>query len=359
MELSNEIIAGVSINNVTGITGKSYELRDLMRAAREAESMGFDGVWVHDGMTGRRTTAAYDPTAVLTAVAAQTERIRLCTGILIPHIRNPVHFAQEWATLYEVSEGRAILGAGAGGGKGTIHRRQYGSLAAVRHGTDMDPALLYRRRARIFRDSLDVVRRLWSEDKVSYDGEFHKFDEITLGHARPATMPPILVAAGMYIPKEGAGAHIAVWNEDIAGTFHVGPIAQRSVVDHGEGWLTNHCTPDELAATAEDIEAIGEAEYPGRTYARALNCFMNVDDDPKKAWQGVKDHLTDFHGPPVHDDLVDRWNAAGTGEQVAAKINEFIDKGVTIFQFVVASSDQFGMMKRIAEEVLPRLKRAE
>ena len=86
MELGNEIIAGVSINNVTGITGKRYELRDLMRAAREAEAMGFDGVWVHDGMTGRRTTAAYDPTAVLTAVAAQTERIRLCTGILIPHI---------------------------------------------------------------------------------------------------------------------------------------------------------------------------------------------------------------------------------------------------------------------------------
>ena len=34
MQLGNEIIAGVSINNVTGITGKSYELRDLMRAAR-------------------------------------------------------------------------------------------------------------------------------------------------------------------------------------------------------------------------------------------------------------------------------------------------------------------------------------
>jgi len=162
----------------------------------------------------------------------------------------------------------------------------------------------------------------------------------------------------MYIPKEGAGAHIAMWNKNIAGTFHVGPIAQKSVVDHGEGWLTNHCTPDELAIKAKDIEAAGEAKYPGRTYARALNCFMNVDDDPKKAWQGVKDHLTDFHGPPVYDDLVDRWNAAGTGEQVAAKINDFIDNGVTIFQFVVASSDQFGMMKRIADEVLPRLKRA-
>lgn len=358
MELGDDLIAGVSINNVTGITGHGYELRDLMRAAREAEAMGFDAVWVHDGMFGRRTTAAYDPTAVLTAVAAQTERIRLCTGILIPQIRNPVQFAQSWATLFEVSEGRAILGAGAGGGKGTIHRRQYGSLATVRHGNALDADTLYKRRARMFADCLGVVRRLWSEDKVSHHGAFYDFDDITLGHARPATMPPVLVASGMYIPKAGAGAHFPVWNEDVAGTFRVGPIAQQAVVDHGEGWLTNHCTPDELDAKAREIEAAGAAKYPGRTYARALNCFMNVDDDPDKAWQGVKDHLAAFHGPPVHDDLVDRWQAAGTGEQVAERINGFIDKGVSIYQFVVASHDQFAMMKRIAEEVLPRLKRS-
>jgi len=56
MQIGDKIIAGVSINNVTGITGKRYALQDLLRAGREAEAMGFDAVWVHDGMMGRRTT---------------------------------------------------------------------------------------------------------------------------------------------------------------------------------------------------------------------------------------------------------------------------------------------------------------
>ena len=58
MALGDEIIIGTSINNTMGITGKGYDLRQLVDAAVEAEAMGFDAVWVHDALTGRRTTAA-------------------------------------------------------------------------------------------------------------------------------------------------------------------------------------------------------------------------------------------------------------------------------------------------------------
>ena len=120
MALGDEVIIGTSINNTMGITGQDYDLRQLMKAGREAEAMGFDAVWVHDALCGRRTTAAYCPINALTAVAAQTSRIKLCTGILIPQIRNPIHVAQQWATLWEVSQGRAILGAGTGAGRPSI-----------------------------------------------------------------------------------------------------------------------------------------------------------------------------------------------------------------------------------------------
>ena len=357
MQIGDEIIAGVSINNVTGITGKSYELHDLLRAGREAEAMGFDAVWVHDGMMGRRTTAAFDPPAVLTAVAAQTKRIRLCTGILIPHLRNPIHLAQTWATLNEVSEGRPILCAGAGGGRGTIHKRQYGALTAIRRGADFDPDLFYKRRARHFAECVGVLRRLWSEDKFSHHGEFYDFDDITLGYARPAEPPPLVVAAGMYIPKEEKGAHFPIWDENTRGKFIVGKHSSQAMIDHSVGWLTNHCHPEEVGSHYKRMMEIAEKTYPGRKYAIGLNCFMNIDDDNRKAWEGVRSHLEDFHGPPIPDDLVDRWGCWGTGEEVAERINSYIDVGVTLFQFVVANSDQFGMMKRIAEDVLPRLKR--
>ena len=113
---------------------------------------------------------------------------------------------------------------------------------------------------------------------------------------------------------------------------------------------------DEIKDHFDGMMEVAGKKYPDREYAIGLNCFMNIDDDNRTAWEGVKSHLTDFHGPPIPDDLVDRWGCWGNGDEVAQRINSFIDVGVTFFQFVVANPDQFGMMKRIADEVLPKLK---
>lgn len=372
MALGQEIIVGTSINNTMGITGQGYDLHKLLGAAREAEAMGFDAVWVHDALGGRRTTAAYCPIGALTAAAAQTKRIRLCTGILIPQIRNPVHVAQQWATLWEVSEGRAIMGAGTGAGKNTIYKRQFDALAAVR-GADkdaLDGEQFFKRRTALFAECLDVMNRLWTEDKLPYDGEFYKFGPMTLGIARPTEKPPILVGGGIYIPVEGAGAHHYTWNEDVAGTLMMGPKIRRIIAEQGDGWLAVHPTVEEYEDIWDDVLNIakdaGKGPESGVAYGaphvKGMNWFANCDDDPKKGWEGVQNQLTDFHGPPPgHDkasaDLVDRWALSGPGKEMADKINRYIDAGVTVFQLVIASPDQLGMMKKIAEDVLPHVKR--
>ncbi len=372
MSLGEKVVIGSSINNTMGITGKSYDLRQLLHAAREAEAMGFDAVWVHDALGGRRTTAAYCPIGALTAAAAQTRRIRLCTGILIPQIRNPIHVAQQWATLWEISEGRAIMGAGTGAGKAAIFKRQFDSLVAVR-GPDKDaprPARFFKHRTALFAESLEVMNRLRTEDKFSFDGAFFRFGEMTLGIARPAEKPPILVGGGIYVPHDGVGAHHYTWNRDVAGTLMMGPRIRRVIAEQGDGWLAVHPTEAEYAAIRDDIgaiaTAIGKEPGAGAAYgggaAMGMNWFANCDDDPETAWRGVQDQLTDFHGPPpgrdkASPDLVDRWALSGTGEQMAAKINRYIDLGVRIFQLVIASPDQLGMMRRIAERVLPRINR--
>jgi alkanesulfonate monooxygenase SsuD/methylene tetrahydromethanopterin reductase-like flavin-dependent oxidoreductase (luciferase family) len=159
---NDDLIIGVSINNVTGITGKAYDLSDLVRAAVEAEAMGFDAVWVHDAMMGRRTTAAYCPVTTLAAIAGRTSRIRLCTGILTPQVRNPVQLANQWATLYELSDQRAIMGVGMGAGTPTLIKREFEGLAVLKHGTDLNPAELYAKRGKVFDECLDVMRQLWA-----------------------------------------------------------------------------------------------------------------------------------------------------------------------------------------------------
>ena len=372
MALGDEIIIGTSINNTMGITGKSYDLKQLMHAAVEAEAMGFDGVWVHDGFTGRRTTASFCPINALTAVAALTERIKLMTGILIPQIRNPVHVAQQWATLWDVSEGRAVMGAGTGAGKNTIYKRQFDALAAVR-GKDkssLNPEQFFNQRTALFAECLDVMNRLWTEDKLAYDGKFYKFGPMTLGVARPSEKPPILVGGGIYIPIEGTGAHHYHWSSDLAGTLMMGPKIRRIIAEQGDGWLAVHPTADEYRDIWSDVSdiAVGIGKDPaskpayGGGRVLGMNWFTNCDDDPQKAWEGVQNQLTDFHGPPegkskASKDLVDRWALSGNPEQIAEKINRYIDLGVSVFQLVIASPNQLEMMKRIAEDVLPLVKR--
>jgi coenzyme F420-dependent glucose-6-phosphate dehydrogenase len=355
MDMNSRVRIGVSLNNVTGITGKTYELADLIRAGIEAEAMGFDLVWVHDAPLGRRTTAAYDPVVILSHLAGATKQVMLASGILMPHVRNPVILAQQWATLHEASQGRAIMGVGTGAGAPTLLKREYEALAALRHDTTLDPQKIYDNRGRFFEETMEVIRRLWTEDKFSYAGEFIRFEEVTLGQARPATPPPVLMGAGIYFPlKPGAPVHHG-WQEKFAGKYIFGPF--KRIVDYADGWLALHLTPAEYEKKWARVTAYADEAKPGKVLTKAFNCFVHVHEDRDFARNAVKQHLADFHGPPIWDDVVDRWAVAGPPEEVATVLQGYIDIGVKAFQLVIGSPDQFGQMKRLAQEVLPRLKR--
>lgn len=355
MIIGDELVIGVSINNVTGITGKAYTIRDLVKVGVEAEAMGIDAVWVHDALMGRRTTAAYCPIGALSAISGQTRKIRLCTGILTPQVRNPVTTAGQWATLYEISEGRAIMGVGMGAGTPTLIKREFEGLAALKHGTALSPEELYKRRGKVFDECLDVILRLWKQDKVSYKGDYFSFNEITLGYARPSEMPPVLIGSGIYFPTEPGGPVHHGWKQKNAGKWLAGNLNR--VVDYGDGWLTVHVTPEEYTANWRKIKEIVKERVPGKMMAQGFNCFVNVNEDPREGWEAVRDHLEDFHGPPIRPDVVDRWAVVGPPELIAARLQEYIDIGVRIFQLVVGSPDQVGQMKLIADKVLPLIKR--
>ena len=92
----------------------------IRRAARQADELGWDDVWVNDHLAVPEG-AAYPPSAVffkpivtLTCAAAAMQRVRLGTSVLVLPLRYPVHLAKEVATLDLLSEGRVILGAGVG-----------------------------------------------------------------------------------------------------------------------------------------------------------------------------------------------------------------------------------------------------
>jgi len=351
--LKQELIVGISLNNLSGITGQKYSVRDVIKEAREAEAMGFGAIWVHDAPQGRRTVAAFDPIPVLSAIASVTKRVLLCTGIIAPHLRNPVSLAATWAAMDEISGGRSVMGVGTGAGKPTLVRRQFQAAAALNSGQAALGEQLYEARGRVFEECLEIIRLLWREDKVSYDGRYYSFADVTLGDARPAAPPPILIGAGNYYPRAIGGPVHHDWQTEKAGTYRLGPY--KRIRRLGEGWITPHATPDEYSEAWTKIEQTLSQEQRGG-FVKAFNAFVNVNDNATQGWTEVRDHLERFHGPPVGDDVVDRWALAGPPEKIAARMQQYIDAGASVFQLVIGSQDQHVQMKLLAERVLPLLR---
>lgn len=158
----------------------------LVAAARIAEAEGFDAVWTYDHFSGVSYDAdsVLDPWVVLSAIAAGTDHIELGPLVLNATVRHPAHIAVAAATLQEMSEGRLMLGMGAGAG-------------TDRYGIELDMVGLPRRSSKERRDRTEeavaAVRALW-RGKPFLEGEHHPLIE-AVGFRSPEPEPPIIVGA--------------------------------------------------------------------------------------------------------------------------------------------------------------------
>ena len=82
------------------------EVTPLLGLACQAETLNYDSVWVGDSLLAR---PRHDPLTLLSAIAAQTQRVRLGTAVLLPAYRNPVLLAQQVATLDQISQGLSLI----------------------------------------------------------------------------------------------------------------------------------------------------------------------------------------------------------------------------------------------------------
>ena len=151
-----------------------------LRIAERADQLGFNSVKTVEHYFFEYGGHSPNPIVFLSAVAARTRRIRPITGAVIPAFNNPVKLAAELAVLDNLSNGRLDAGFG----------RAFIPKEFEVFGVPMEES-----RAR-FEEGLDIVTRLWTEDRVSYQGKFHSFRDVRL-MPRPVQKPhpPIWVAA--------------------------------------------------------------------------------------------------------------------------------------------------------------------
>lgn len=147
---------------------------DFIRLAQAAERLGYDGVWGNDHITAApyvreqwsEAPNFYEVLVTLATVGAHTTRVHLGTALIVLPLRDPVLLAKQVATLDRLTGGRVILGVGLG-----AYREEF---------TAQWPRRASARRGDIFDESLEALRRLFSEREASFNGAHVAFDKLQL-----------------------------------------------------------------------------------------------------------------------------------------------------------------------------------
>ena len=167
----------------------SFRLQDMstaeyyalgLRLSERADELGYASVKTVEHYFHDYGGHSPNPIVLLSAIAARTRRIRLITGAVIPAFNNPIKLAGELAMLDNISNGRLDAGFG---------------RAFIPKEFDVFGVSMEESRAR-FEEGIDIITRLWTEERVSYEGKFHRFRDVRL-MPRPVQKPhpPIWIAA--------------------------------------------------------------------------------------------------------------------------------------------------------------------
>ena len=175
-------------------SAEQFGPRDLLEFSVHAEQAGFDSIMVSDHFQPWRHTGGHAPYSFswLGALGERTSKAMIGTSVVTPTFRyHPSIVAQAMGTLGAMYPGRVMLGVGTGE-----------SLNEVPSIGCEWPA--FRERFRRLKESIELMRRLWTEERVTYEGEYYRTENATI-YDRPDTPIPLYVAASGAVASRLAG----------------------------------------------------------------------------------------------------------------------------------------------------------
>ncbi|HBD13141.1 MAG TPA: hypothetical protein DCZ13_13395 [Porticoccaceae bacterium] len=287
---------------------------DIAAAARHIEELGFDIVSAGEHVMFHGPIG--NTFITLSVAAGATEHIKLMSTIVLLPLYPAALAAKMGAALDNASGGRYMFGIGVGG----EFPREFEACGVP-----------VKERGPRASEALQVIRKLWSEENVSFQGRFNTLNEITLNPMpiqKPT--PPIWVAGR----QDGAMRRAAL---------------------HGDGWLPYMYTPEMLkdsVATISDLRT--ENNLPVDNFSHGVFIFTAVHEDRDTAREMAAKQLGKQYAQNF-DNLVNKYTLIGTPEDCRKRLREYIDAGARLFMLTSACPEDYveENIKLIAEKVIP------
>ncbi|MGK8485393.1 glucose-6-phosphate dehydrogenase (coenzyme-F420) [Nocardia asiatica] len=323
-------------------SAEQFGPRELVEIAVLAEEHGLDSATVSDHFQPWRHKGGHAPFSLawLAAVGERTQRIQLGTSVLTPTFRyNPAVIAQAFATMGCLYPDRVMLGVGTGEALNEIATGYTGEWPEFKE-----------RFARL-RESVDLMRALWTGDRVDFDGQYYK-----------------TVGASIYdVPKGGIPVYVA------AG----GPLVARYAGRAGDGFICTSGKGMDLY-TEKLMPAVAEgAAKAGRSVDdidRMIEIKLSYDTDPELARENTrfwaplsltaeqKHSITDpiemeaaADALPI-EQIAKRWIVASDPDRAVEQIKPYLDAGLNHLVFHAPGHDQRRFLDLFQRDLAPRLR---
>ena len=314
---------GLTLAN-RGVTFGATTAAQMLEMAEIADrSEVYQSVWVGDSLLGK---PRMESIALLCGVAARTRRVRMGPACMASFpLRDPVQLAYQWASLDLLSEGRSVLIACTGIGNLEGHQAElklYG--------------LSNRDRVRRMIEGIQVLRRLWTEDDVTFAGEHYRFENLTVA-PRPVQQPPPI-----WIASNARG------DKKLVDRTH------RRVARLADGWQTAIVNEREFAERWAGIREQGA--LLGRDMSgveTSLYHNININEDREFARAESKRFLDIYYATDWSDEVIEKWVTYGSPQECIEKLRRYAAAGPSEITLRCTAWDQMGQLKRCIEEVLP------
>jgi probable F420-dependent oxidoreductase len=277
-----------------------------------AEELGFESAWTQEQLLGTWNQLA--PIETMTYAAACTRRLRLGCVVFVSTLYSPVHLAKSLSTLDQLSRGRIEIGVGTGG-----RDRPFAAFG-------VDP----RRYVARFTEGIELMKALWTQPRVTFDGEFWQLqDEAMEPKPFQKPYPPLWF---------GAASEPAL----------------RRAVRRGDGFFGAGAAP--TARFAEQVTvvraAVAEAGRPADSFPIAKRVYITIDDHADRARDRMNAALTELYGRRV--EAIEAAAVTGTTADCVRGLRQVAEAGAELI-LCTALFDQAEQMEQLAAAVIPEL----